>query len=133
MMQSIPVATSLFLCDYLLVEHRKMKVSPIGVFSSMEAENYPLKAPPFSVFATLTDGLGRGKIRLVAARLDTMDVIYEKENVHDFVSPLTEVRYHLRVERLVFPSPIWYQFTLLVEGNWVGHCKLHLKHRKGPS
>ncbi len=88
-MQSIPIATGLFLCDQLIVEHRTMKVSPFGIFTRLNAEGFPHTARPFSVFASLTDGLGRGLLRATAHRLDNLELVYQYENWYDFSDPLT--------------------------------------------
>src|SRR5262249_33631572 len=48
----------------------------------------------------------------------------------DRVSVVAEVVYHLRSHRCVFPAPGLYQFTLMVDGDWVAQRRLRVYKRE---
>jgi hypothetical protein len=125
-MTNRPVALSLTLCDYVIIEERTKKASLIGSFTGLAARSFPAIAQPFSVFAVLTDGLGDGIMELVILRLETGEqtAVYRTEN--QFPDKLTEVRYHLRLRQCRFPASGKYQFTLLADGEWVAQCCLRV-------
>ena len=94
-------------------------MSLIGCFIEIEFDGFPAFADPFSVFSTLTDGLGNVLIRLVVAQPDKNEIVYEREVAVDFPDKLTEVNLHFRVPDCEFPEPGLYEFTLLVDNEWV--------------
>jgi len=129
-MKSMPVAISLHLCDYLIVEDRTRKVSLVGTFTGLPMAELPGVAPPFSVTAVLTDGLGEGIIDLVVTRLDTGEEVHNHRGRITFPDMLQEVTYHIRLARCPFPVEGTYQFALLVDGEWVAHRRLRVYQRQ---
>ena len=59
-----PVALGLVLCDVVIVEEKTKKVSLIGTFARIKANEFPATPLPFSVRAVLTDGSGDATIKL---------------------------------------------------------------------
>src|SRR5262245_3803408 len=119
-----PVVLGLNLCDYVIVEERTRKVSLIGTFSGLGTAEFPALAPPFSVFAMLTDGLGSATIELIVIQMETNEQVYLHQAVLTFPDKVAEVRYHLRVRQCTFPTPGNYQFTLVLDGEWMAHRRL---------
>jgi hypothetical protein len=75
--------------------------------------------PPFSAYALFTDGLGDANVNLVVSRLDTdQGVVVYRGTLH-FPDRLTHVGFHTRFRQFGFPVSGRYQFTLLVDGEWV--------------
>ena len=114
-----PVALGLTLCDYVIVEEKTKKVSLIGTFTGIRVSDFPSAPQPFSAYAMLTDGLGDASITLTVSRMDTAEEIYRREMTSRFSDKLAELRVHFRVLNCQFPSAGWYQFSLLVDGEWV--------------
>ena len=129
-MESTPVAIGLHLCDNVIVEAHTGKISLVGMFMHLAMDNFPGVAPPFSVVATLTDGLGTGIITLAVTLLDTGEEIYRQEREFVFPEMLQEATYQARLRKFSFPSPGLYQFTLLVDGEWVAHRRLKVHHKR---
>ena len=74
----------------------------------------------------LTDGLGEGIIERVVTRLDTGEEIQNYRGRIAFPEMLQEVTYHLRLSSCRFPVEGLYQFTLLVDGEWIAHRRLRV-------
>ena len=129
-MASRPVALGLTLCDYVIVEERTKKVSFIGTFTRLSASRFPALAPPFSVVAPLTDGLGDATADLVVAALSTGEEAYTFRSQLSFPDKLAEVLYHARLHQCSFPAPGDYQFTLLIDGEWVAQRRLRLRQKE---
>jgi hypothetical protein len=129
-MNERPVALGLTLCDYVIVEEKTKKVPLIGTFTRISATEFPVIPQPFSVFAVLTDGLGDTGIELVVTRLDTGEDIYRYRGTLHFPDKLAELSFHVRLRQCSFPAAGTYQFTLVVDGEWVAQRRLHL-HRRG--
>ena len=129
-MISQPVALGLMFCDLVIVEERTKKVSLIGTFTGIGANRFPAVAQPFSVIAVLTDGQGTATIELVVSRLDTGEVVFTHSGQLDFPDKLAEVTYHIRLRQCSFPAPGQYQFTLLVDREWVCHRRMRLSLRE---
>jgi hypothetical protein len=126
-----PVALGLALCDYVIVEERTKKVSLIGTFAGIRVNEFPATPSPFSVFAVLTDGQGHATIRLSVVQLETDEEVYAYQSQVHFADPLAEVSFHLRVHQCVFPAAGAYQFTLLVDGDWVAQRRIRVYSAEG--
>jgi hypothetical protein len=114
-----PVSPGLYLCDYVIVEETTRKVSLIGCFIELEFDEFPALADPFSVYSTLTDGFGECHIRLVVGQPHKDEIIYEREIVVSFPDKLMELDLNFRLPDCEFPEPGLYEFTLLVDNEWV--------------
>ena len=114
-----PLSPGLYLCDYVIVEENTRKVSLIGSFVEIEFDEFPALADPFSVFLTLTDGLGNSLIQLVVSQPNKDEIVYKREVPVHFPHKLAEVNLHFRVPDCEFPEPGLYEFTLLVDNEWV--------------
>lgn len=128
-MPNRPVAIGLMLCDYVLVEERTRKVSLIGTFSGLGMERFPMAAPPFCVYALLTDGEGRMPMDLVVSHLETDQHIATYRGQVAFPDRLTDVNYLVRLRDCRFPEAGTYQFTLLADGEWVAQRRPRVYQR----
>lgn len=124
-----PVVLGLTLCDCVIVEERTKKISLIGTFTGVAADRFPALIRPFSLFSVLTDGQGVGTVDIVATRLDADEEVYTYRSEVRFPGPLTEVSFHLRIPQLVAPEPGDYQFTLLIDGEWVAQRRIRVYAR----
>jgi Family of unknown function (DUF6941) len=125
-----PLVLGLTLCDYVIVEERTRKMSLIGTFSGLAVSGFPAQPPPFSIFATLTDGYGNGRIEMLVTHMETNDQVYTHRAVLTFPDKVTEVIYHLRLRQCVFPAAGNYQFTLLLDGDWMAQRRLRVYERE---
>jgi hypothetical protein len=125
-----PVVVGLTLCDYVIVEERTKKVSLIGTFTGLSVPELPAQPLPFSVFAVLTDAEGDGTVELKVRSLDTDEEVYSFQNSLHFPDKLTEVLFSLRIRQILFPVSGYYEFTLLVDGEWVAGKRLHVYQRE---
>jgi len=121
-----PVAVGLTLCDYVLIEDGTKRASLIGGLTRMEAGSFPYLAPPFFVFAALIDGLGDATVDLIATRLDKNDRVYTRRRSVRFSDRLRELHVVFRIDDCHFPAPGYYQFSLLVDGEWVAQRRFHV-------
>ncbi len=121
-----PIVLGLTLCDYVVVEEKTRKVSLIGTFAAIAASSFPAMAQPFSVFVVLTDGLGDATIELVITRLDSGDEVFSYRGQLHFPGKLAEVSFHARLRQCSFPAPGQYQFTLLIDGEWIAHRRIQV-------
>jgi hypothetical protein len=128
-----PIALGLTVCDYVIIEERTKKVSLIGGFTGIGVSRFPAVPAPFSVFAVLTDGLGDATIKLSVSQLDTQEQVLSREMPGHFPDRLAELRIHFRISQASFPSPGWYQVSLLVDGEWVAQRRIRVYLSENPS
>ncbi len=129
-MASTPVAIGMTVCDYMIVEEDTKKVSLIGSFSVLRVPAFPATAPDMAVYALLTGGQGNVTVEVKLARLDTLaEVIVDRFPLH-FLSKLAEIICSTRLRGLLFPVPGYYQFTLLVDGEWVAQKRLRIDKKE---
>jgi len=111
---------------YVIIEERTKKISTIGSFTGIAAERFPTILPPFSIFAVLTDGIGDARIEIVVARLETAEDLFVYRSSLHFPDKLAEVPFHVRLKQCSLPSPGLYQFTLLVDGEWIAQRRIRV-------
>lgn len=109
-----------------IVEERTKKISLIGNFTGIAVDHFPAAVPPISIFAVLTEGIGDATIEIGVARLDTSEKVFVYRGTLHFPDKLAEVPLHVRLRQCSFPSPGLYQFTLLVDGDWIAQKRVRV-------
>ena len=125
-MTPIPIALGLTLCEKVIVEEGTRNVTLMSTFTKLRAWEFPSPPRQFDVYVVLTDGLGDGIIDLVGTRLETDERIYSLSMPVHFPDRRMEVRLRLRINGCSFPEPGRYQFTLLIDGEWIAHRELQV-------
>ncbi|MBY0229310.1 MAG: hypothetical protein K2W96_08540 [Gemmataceae bacterium] len=126
-----PTAVGLTLCDNSIIERGTNKRTTVGSFSRLAFLRFPATAPSFFAVATLVGGSGEGIAELILTRLDTGEELHSVRGPVRFSDRLNEVHCHSRLASLVFPAPGAYQFTLLIDGQWVAQKRLVIARREG--
>ncbi len=121
-----PIALGMTLCEKVIVEKGTENISLVSTFNKMSVRQLPSVPRPFAVFAMVTDGMGDGTIDLVVTRQDSDQVIYALRQRVRFPDRLTEVRILFQVNACSFPAAGVYQFSLLVDEQWLAHRRLHI-------
>ena len=121
-----PIALNLTVCDYVIIEEGTRKVSLVGVFSGIRALTFPFFRPPFCVFVALTDGQGEAEVELTVTHVESDEEVYSFQRSVRFPDRFTEVRVLMRLAECPFPAPGSYMFTLLVDGEWIAHRRIHV-------
>src|SRR5712692_6122829 len=114
-----PNVLGLALCEKVIVEEGTKNITLVNCFTKMFVEAFPSPPQRFALFAALTGGFGDGIIELIGTWLDTDEVIYSFRNTVRFVDRLREVRVVVRVNDCSFPASGRYQFTLMIDGEWI--------------
>jgi hypothetical protein len=92
----------------------------------MAVEEFPSRPRPFDAFTSLTDGLGKVTLDLVAVHLDTDRECYAQTAEIDFPDPLRLINMRLRIRTCSFDAPGSYQFTLSAEGVEIAQRRLQV-------
>ncbi len=99
----------------------------IGTFTHQSGRSFPYVLAPFCVVATLTGAQGQGEITLTVTELATDEEIATLTRQVSFPDRFVEGRVLFRLANCAFPSPGVYVFTLMVDGDWVAHRRLHIR------
>jgi hypothetical protein len=125
-----PIALGMTICEKVIVEERTKNVTLVSCFTRLIVESFPSPPQRFTLFGVFKDGLGYGTMEVVGTRLDTDERIYSRKMPIHFPDRLMEVRFVYRVTECSFPEAGNYQFTLLVDGEWLAQHELHVVGRK---
>ena len=125
-MVPLPVVLGLALCDQVIVEQGTRKVSLIGSFSGIKGRTFPFLARPFAVFAVLADADGEGEIELMVTRLESDQLVYRQRQWLRFPDRFVQMQVLFRIHECVFPDAGQYQFTLLLDGQWLTHRRIQV-------
>jgi hypothetical protein len=115
-MKQLPIVVGLTLCEELDVSLRPGKVALVGIFQALRFRSFPGTPTSFTVFVSMTDGLGEGRMELVVTRLETGQDIHRKSRWLAF-SPdrLSIVHLEIRLTDSVFPAPGRYSLSLSID------------------
>jgi hypothetical protein len=114
-MPILPVAQTMTLCDYVIVEERTKKVSLVGRFESIAVDDdFPVRPLPFSVVVPLVGGMGDIPLALAISREEgfELDDLERYTGVVPFRNRFQTVYYVMRMRALEFPAPGHYHFML---------------------
>ncbi|QDT35083.1 DUF6941 family protein [Thalassoglobus polymorphus] len=97
-MQAItPYPLALVVADYVHRDPSTGKMTIIGTFSMIGGAEFPLVHPVMAVYAALTDGRGKMKVKLELIDVDEeREPIFSQEVEADFVDPrmILEINFH---------------------------------------
>ena len=123
-----PVAVSLIVCETVIIDEQTRNVTPVNCFRRRRVAGFPSEPFPFVVLAWLTDGIGKGRLKVAIQRLraDEMEEVYLASLPCHFLNPMDEVRLTIRVQDCVFPGPGAYAINLLADEELVAHKRIIL-------
>ncbi len=121
-----PVARGLFLCDYVIVEESTRKISLIGEMNRIRCPFFPIRPSPFYAFSLLSGAAGEGRMDLWVTELRTDRVVYTRTEPARFPDRFAEHRCVLRIDDWLIHLPGMYEFTLLVDAEWVAQRRLEV-------
>ncbi len=108
-----PKVKAILVCDYSLREEGTGKVSLVGLFSNIQASQFPCRHPALNVYAQLTDAEGPYQFRLELVHLETDRVVSSSEtNTVQVASRLGVGELSFRLQNLEFEQPGKYTFRL---------------------
>jgi hypothetical protein len=112
-----PITVNLWLCEGVVFDSLTGRPSLINVFSTRRFAEFPTEPVSFSVFSRLTDGRGRGTMRLELWRLDeeSWEEVYRVEGDIVFRDPLEILNVAIPLSEVSFPAPASYQFVLSID------------------
>lgn len=130
-MAIIPVAKSLYLCDYHV--RYNDKVDLYGLFNSIRAANgFPHVCPRFCVFTQLNNGLGDVQFYLDVRHAAT-DELVRTTNTRELTFPNRRVlvQLALTIEGCRFNYPGLYVVSLFCDNSWVCDTEVLLHDSEG--
>lgn len=126
----LPIVHGLTLCEKVIIEEATRNVTLVNCFTKLAVERFPSPPRQFALHAVLTEGAGEGRIELVITRLDADEVVFRRQVSVQFGDRLGAVRVIFRVGGFSFPAGGRYQFTLLVDGDWLTQMTLRVVARE---
>ena len=125
-MVPLPTAIALILCEKAVVEEGTRNVTLVNCFAKLSPTDFPSGPVSFVAYAALTNAQGPATIKVVVTRLETDEVLDSWQGAVVFPDRFTEVRVRFRIRDRSFPAPGRYQFTLLVDDEWVAQRDLQI-------
>jgi len=120
-----PSVVSINVCDSIIRDEVTKKVSLIGLFNTIRANNFPCKHPQLHVYIALTNGHGKYKAEVRFTNADQSKPIAGMRGELDFKSPLQVVEINLCWQRLNFPKAGEYIVEILCDdGILIGTRKI---------
>ncbi|MGF1451918.1 MAG: hypothetical protein ACFB21_07595 [Opitutales bacterium] len=110
-----PQLLSFLTCDNVHVDPGTRKHTLLGLFSGLQAMQFPMKHPNMFVFISLTElGEGEHKQRLSLA-LPGQEPLVEREQAFKVNSPLQRVQLINQLQNVEFPHSGDYDFMLEID------------------
>ncbi|HUG92559.1 MAG TPA: hypothetical protein VML55_17095 [Planctomycetaceae bacterium] len=121
-----PSAIGLWICEQVIVDAQTNNPSLISIDTGRRYPGFPTEAIPFSVFCSLTDTAGSGRMRLDVEQLATGRAIYSRSAPIEFPQRFAVVNVSHRIQDLRFPEPGTYMFELFVDDESVARRRLRV-------
>jgi len=125
-----PTALAMIICDHVWREPCDGKVSILGTFTMLNADNFPFRHPVIAIYLALTNGHGQVPIMLRLIDVDEQfPAVFELSTVFVFPNPHMVVEQGLEVPNVPFPRPGEYRMQLLANGELLMERRLHVRSR----
>ena len=122
----MPYVLSINICDGIIRDEGTKKVSLIGLFNTIRANNFPCIHPLLHVYVSLTNGHGKHKVDIRFVSLEDDKPVVSMEGELDFKSPLQVVELNLCWQQLSFDKPGEYEVEVLCDSARVGARKFRV-------
>jgi hypothetical protein len=119
-----PSVVSINVCDAIIRDELTKKVSLIGLFNTIRANNFPCKHPQLHVYIALTNGHGKYKTEVRFINAEQGKPIAGMKGEMEFKSPLQIVELNLCWQRLSFASEGEYIVEILCDDTLIGTRKI---------
>lgn len=106
------IVRGLLICERVEHNPRTRRLTLVNRTTAIAFRRFPTRPRRFSVFASLTNGLGRIPIRLEIVHLETDAVVSAYRGKMEFTDRLREEPFLLNIRDYSFSAPGTYQFTL---------------------
>jgi hypothetical protein len=114
---------SINVCDTIIRDELTKKVSLIGLFSVIRANNFPCTHPLMHIYIALTNGHGKYKTEVRFTRIYDSKPIAGMVGEIQFQNPLQVVEMNLCWQQLVFEKPGEYAVEVLCGDVEIGSRK----------
>lgn len=100
-----PLVLAIILCDTVIREVGTNKLSLIGTFNSIFANNFPCTHPSLNVYIALTGGHGRMSCKLRMTSPADNSPVFDLPGQIDFGGPSAVGELVFQLQQLRFPEP----------------------------
>jgi len=121
-----PTAIGLWTCDQIIIDRETVKPSLIGIFTGLAVESFPSDPQRFSVFSSLIDGEGRGRIEVTITSDESGEMIHTLRSGISIPDRLTAVNAAFRLRRVQFPESGVYSIHLLIDGELIAQRRIRV-------
>lgn len=127
-----PCALAMVVCDAIWQDPATGKFTILGTFAGIRGKKFPLTHGQLCVYASVTDGYGKTRLRL---RLIDMDearepVIDATQEVH-FPDPQTIAEISFQANHITFPVPGEYRFQLFANDQFIIERRISVGLQEG--
>jgi len=108
-----PYPLAMVVCDAIWRDPTTGKYTLLGIFSTIQARDFPAKHGGLALFVALTDGHGETSIRLrLIDAEENRDALFDESKVVDFADPRAIREIAFDAHDLTFEEPGEYRFQL---------------------
>ena len=130
MVEQTPLAKTVFLCDEVVRDAAKNKVSILNMFDTVRLradDSFPYHLRKICVFAECSDGLGPFTFYVEIERTSTEAAVYRSQShTVTFTDRLKSVKISIRLTNCIFPEPGEYNVQLYCNTTVIGDRILHI-------
>jgi hypothetical protein len=120
-----PQVLALNVCDWIWTDPWSQKKTMIGMFSVVQAQQFPAVHPVLTIHAALTNG--RGKVSLKVKLVDTDEeraAIIDNEAHVEFPDPRAIMDFVSTAVNIVFVEPGEYRVQLFANGEFLSERRI---------
>lgn len=120
-----PIVLAVNICDTIIRDETTKKVSLIGLFSVIQASNFPATHPMMHIYAAVTNGHGKYRTSIRFVRMDKSEekLLAEINGELIFASPLQVVEINFCLQGLKFDKPGEHVVKIVCDDSEIGSRK----------
>ncbi len=122
-----PIVLAIILCDTVIREQGTNKLSLIGTFNGIFANNFPCTHPSLCVYIAITEGRGRVQCKLRMIGLDDNDMIFDLPGQIEFGGPASVGELVFQLQQIRFPKPGVYSIEFWTGSELLASRKLNVQ------
>ena len=117
-----PLATSILLCDHIIVEAGTNKKSLIGCFTGIGSSAFPYLLDQFTIFILLSGAIGKLECKVQVKHLNNEkdgEIMVELTGTADFRNPNEPIELAFEFKKFLFKQPGTYSVSFLCDDSLI--------------
>ena len=121
-----PILIAILFADRIITENNNKK-GIIGTFDKFISQSFPITFPPWAIYVSLTNIMGKHPFSISLILLETNQLVLPIRGELESIGPQQTIELTFNLGGILFPSPGRYNLSVELSGELLGSRVLYVE------